>query len=507
MPSGIRFPRMPIAQDLGRDPAPIQVQAEAPRYLEHIKALGDIGSALAQNHEIAELKRREMQDTADVATRYMAAVDALDLENEARRGDAARALSASKEHEAYVSKNAPQWERGLSREAALTLRQKLQPRVIEYRHKARAMNDSALTAEVNAAQEAGAARHVDNYSRPDVGTDNSAPTADFSALMELTGHSVAMGRIKADDAAKFLTSTLRAGAEGRARAVVNDDTVAAQDRYLAVYDLEKAEPGATFLRYVRPELRETLRKEAFTRRTAALERADKALEKERQSQSRTFVSRVLESYNTGEPKDRMGPNTVREGIRNFDDIIPTDTQKMLHGLIQQEHLEGGVTDPKVWHSLRIGILTDNQKITVPSIHRYVPERLSAKDAATLIEKLEQHRNDPKDVSTTVPYKQGRTQIGIRLAGVSDVPGMMSALILDSAQAARYADALLTYDTYARQLVRAGKPLDELPQYAAQLADSLLPTRRGRDGAAPKSPAAAPPAAKSRTAPPADRYQP
>jgi hypothetical protein len=162
-----------------------------------------------------------------------------------------------------------------------------------------------------------------------------------------------------------------------------------------------------------------------------------------------FVARVINSYGTGNPEDRMGASVIRQGLKDFQGHIAVGTQQTLLDMANKPELEGGVTRPSVFHDLNLRLLAGDRTVTPDTIVSVPVEQLSAVDKARLL-KIHTTVADEKDVSKTPFYQKGREQIMVLLAGVqTGVPEFLGLPILKPAEREVLARTLFSFDQAAR----------------------------------------------------------
>ena len=173
------------------------------------------------------------------------------------------------------------------------------------------------------------------------------------------------------------------------------------------------------------------------------------LDKAEQRKADVFVSRVLDSYGTGNPKDRMAPDLVRSGLQRYEGHIPVGTHQGLLDLVNKPELEGGVTNPRVFNDFRLRLLAGDMTVTPDSILRVPPEQLSATTKGDLL-KMYKTAADEQDISKTPFYQKGREQIMVLLGGVqTGMPEFLGLPILKPAERELLAKTLFAFDQTAR----------------------------------------------------------
>ena len=262
-----------------------------------------------------------------------------------------------------------------------------------------------------------------------------------SAGLDLIRSGVESGRYSGEQGAGKLLGFLKSIDRGTARRDFADDALRENIRGR----LMSGTYGTTLPAEEQMILGRTLQQEF----TARQRQQDADLDKAEQRKADIFVSRVLDSYGTGNPEDRMAPDLVRSGLQRYEGHILVGTHQGLLDLVNKPELEGGITNAAVFNDFRLRLLAGDTTVTPDSILRVPADQLSARTKGDLL-KMYTTAADEQDISKTPFYQKGREQIMVLLGGVqTGMPEFLGLPILKPAERELLAKTLFAFDQTAR----------------------------------------------------------
>jgi hypothetical protein len=218
-----------------------------------------------------------------------------------------------------------------------------------------------------------------------------------------------------------------------------------------------------------------------------------------------FKQDALANFDPLSPKYQKMDNAAFEaGLDAHAEHMTLDEGRALRALREKPHREGGISNPDLYHALRLRLLTQDPTVSRASIVRFARPGggLSAKDAGDLI-KLVEETEQAKDVSQRPMYREGVKHITILMTGVTaDIASGMGIPILTlpmkEAQARKYSDVLIEFRRRAIKMEQAGESLADLPTIGKKMAEAALaagteskPQPGTGAGTGPSQPGAAP----------------
>lgn len=417
-------------------------------------------------------KRKEFKDDTLVAARYLDAVSDLELiRSDMDQPDVA--LRGKVHWETEYAKKSPKWFEGLSPEAQRKLTGKLGAKTIEYRVEAGRRENKAWADYHEATLVREEEFLKDKFSRG-VGPDDASSLDEFKEYAKNVDRGVQLGYETMKEGEDRKRKLISSAAYLRAHRLTAGESEADLAQYLKLYNQEAKDPGSTFLRFMDPDKRQSLRTAAYDRQTTLREKREKDMEKARKTEGNVFMNQVIRSFATGDPADRMSADRIQRGLEEYEDVLTREATTALLKLVEEPRLEGGITNPEVLHRLRIGILAEDGSVRRPSdIVRHIGTGLSAKDAEALLTQFNAQQSTDPGVEKNSFYKEGIKHLNaLLLRGAPGLPGLQVLMRPQDAQ--RYSDALLAFNRHARKLFQdPSGDLSVLPVYARNLANSLL----------------------------------
>lgn len=462
-----------------------------------IEAAGQaITKGALQSKEIWQ-KRQDLIDEAQVTDRYLNVVGDLEMHAEnMQKPEVALPVNgqggARQYMEKVLSDAQPEWYKGLSPRAQKHLQHKLAPKILEYkigaaRAENRALGDFSEAQGVRLKE-----AFIDRFSRGvatnekgEIVDDDGAKSEEFSFLSGHIDEQVRLGYKKMAEGEKEKEAALTTASYYRANKLVQSESEADLVQYQKTWQQENEQAGSTYLRRVDANKRDDLNRTAHIRQTEMREKQEREAKKKLTEESNAFSSRVIRSFNSQDPKDRMSDAQIQQGLTAYESVMPHETVTSLLKLKDESWRAGGVTDPDTFHRVRIDILAGEKPVTTNQILRNVPDKLSAKDAEALIQLNDKQMAEP-GVEKTAFYKAGKEQLKLRILGnATMLPGM--EWMIKPADATKYSDALYQFNQYARKAFQKGEGVEDLEAYARKLADSLKAPKPGEDNGAAKQP--------------------
>jgi len=494
------MPIYPVAQNSTQIATPNTPAPPVDPAGKQIEAMGNTITETSIRMKDAANKRQDFIDDTMVSERYMDAVSDMEQAHEdAQKPEIALPVGgkggAKKYMDDAITKRQPEWMKDLSPRAQRHLERKLAPKMLEYkigasRTENRALGDFRESQYVRYEKE-----FIDQFSRGNatnekgqvVDTD-ARDTEEFKALSQYIDADVRMGYKTMTQGEQAKEAAITKASYFRAHKLVNSESEADLVQYQKLYQKEQEDNGSTFLKNIDPGKRDEMNRTSHIRQTEIREKGEALAKKKLTEEANVFSSRMIRSFNSQDPKDRLSDSQIEAGLQAYETVMPHETVRSLLKMRDEESRNGGRTDWDTYHQLKIDILNGEKSVSNQRIMS--TGKIASKEVEELIKLNERQVAEP-GVEKSPFYKEGKEHIRTLVGGIA-LPGM--EWMMKPQDRARYSEALFTFNQYARKVFNEGdqEKLSKLPSYARELAEQLKKVHPDdsavmQEGDTPKSP--------------------
>lgn len=474
------MPIYPIAQNDTRIATPNTPAPPTDPTGKQLEGLGNATTEAAIRIKDAANKRQDFIDDTMVSDRYMTAVgDMAQAAEDAQKPEVALPINGQGGAKKYMDKaitdRQPQWMKDLSPRAQRHLERKLAPKMLEYKIGAAKTENRALGDFRESQYTRMEKEFVDQFSRGNavnekgqVVDSDGRDTEEFKALSEYIDADVRMGYKTMTQGEQAKDAAITKAAYYRAHRLVNSESEADLIQYQKLWQKENESDGSTFLKNVDAGKRDEMNRTSHIRQVEMRDRAETQAKKKLTEESHTFASKMIRSFNSKDPADRLSDSQIEQGLDAYSTVIPPETVRSLLKMRDESYRDGGVTDWDTYHQLKIDILSGDKSISNSRIMS--TGKVASKEVEELIKLNERIVAEP-GVEKTPFYKEGKEHIRTLVGGIA-LPGM--EWMMKPQDRARYSEALFTFNQHARKVFNEGdqKAIAELPSFARSLAEGL-----------------------------------